>query len=178
MKPRVSRSQRCFEGDGSLSRKSRPSSPGLTLDEIQRLHVSPRPFGHEDYIVALPTVNSRSSSCRPHAETQRSRWGARRSAARSKRRSKGVLSLELGSMSDPHTFGDEEDGSLAAQESVSRRRRMWALFKALERGWGRSAPSWLTNSSPWFLQQFTKLRAAPTRAIQEFREFRLISSER
>ncbi|MGH9410080.1 MAG: carbamoyl-phosphate synthase large subunit, partial [Vicinamibacterales bacterium] len=52
---------------------------------------------------------------------------------------------------------DDDDGSLQRALAVPNDRRMWALFRALERGWPVEKIQRLTNIDPWFLTQFRQL---------------------
>ena len=54
-------------------------------------------------------------------------------------------------------------------------RRMWALFKALERGWTVEQLHELTQIDPWFLQQFSQI--AELRRIAGMQEFRELSAD-
>jgi carbamoyl-phosphate synthase large subunit len=77
---------------------------------------------------------------------------------------KAFRSLELGSGS--HLLGqtlaggayDDED-DLALQQAVATPtdRRMWAVFRALERGWNLEDVRRLTAIDPWFLAQFQEM---------------------
>ncbi len=90
---------------------------------------------------------------------------------------KGVRSLELGKQSLILTQpGDEEDdAALRKKLVVPNDRRMWALFKALERGWTVEHLHELTNIDPWFLQQFSQI--AELRRIAAMQEFRELSTD-
>ena len=52
---------------------------------------------------------------------------------------------------------EEDDGSLQRALAVPNDRRMWALFRALERGWSIDDVHRLTNIDRWFLTQFSQL---------------------
>ena len=54
-------------------------------------------------------------------------------------------------------------------------RRMWALFKALERGWTVEQLHELTHIDPWFLEQFRQI--AELRRIAGMQEFRELSTD-
>src|SRR5688572_17359027 len=95
---------------------------------------------------------------------------------------KGVRSLELGKLSSLFPSGpgdasddDEDESALRKRPVVPNDRRMWALFRALRRGWAVWRLHDLTKIDPWFLQQF--------RAIEELRkmaalvEFRQMSAD-
>src|SRR4029453_13491222 len=73
-------------------------------------------------------------------------------------------SLELGAsgylISQPAAKGDgltqeEEEGALQRELSVPNDRRMWAVFKGLDRGWTVAGLHELTRIDPWFLTQFS-----------------------
>ncbi len=82
---------------------------------------------------------------------------------------KGVRSLELGRsglLFGPAT-GDrtegiagtegESDASLRKRLAVPNDRRMWDIFRALDRGWTVEQVREPTNMDPWFLQQFAEI---------------------
>ena len=52
---------------------------------------------------------------------------------------------------------EEDEGSLQRALAVPNDRRMWALFRALERGWSIDDVHRLTNIDRWFLTQFSQL---------------------
>jgi carbamoyl-phosphate synthase large subunit len=76
---------------------------------------------------------------------------------------KAFRSLELGSSGQ--LFGQpgsvasegEEEGALQRELAVPNDRRMWAVFRALERGWSIAQLYELTKIDPWFLTQFSQL---------------------
>jgi carbamoyl-phosphate synthase large subunit len=78
---------------------------------------------------------------------------------------KAFRSLELGS--DGSLFGqnrsdtaaDPEDQKAALQRdlSVPTDRRMWAVFRALDRGWSVEQVHQFTKIDPWFLTQFSQI---------------------
>ena len=80
---------------------------------------------------------------------------------------KAFRSLELGSagllFGQPGAGGsdgltnEEEQGALQRALSVPNDRRMWALFRALDRGWNVSDLHDLTKIDPWFLVQFSEI---------------------
>src|SRR5690349_2585924 len=76
---------------------------------------------------------------------------------------KGIRSLELGSRTQlfgqPVDQTDEEVTALQRQLVIPNDRRMWALFRALERGWSTEHLHELTRIDPWFLTQFAELMA-------------------
>jgi carbamoyl-phosphate synthase large subunit len=87
---------------------------------------------------------------------------------------KAVRSLELGKLgrlfAEP-TEEDEDDTALRKRLVVPSDRRMWALFRALQRGWTLETIHELTKIDPWFLQQFADIVALRNMAaLGEFRE--------
>ncbi|HKY20856.1 MAG TPA: carbamoyl-phosphate synthase large subunit [Vicinamibacterales bacterium] len=90
---------------------------------------------------------------------------------------KGVRSLELGKDGMLLTQSGEEDDDSALRKKlvVPNDRRMWALFKALQRGWTVEHIHELTNIDPWFLQQFSQI--AELRRIAGMQKFRELSTD-
>ncbi len=80
---------------------------------------------------------------------------------------KAFRSLELGSSgdlfrqitrkSDDGLTAEEEEGALQRELSVPTDRRMWAVFRALERGWTVEELHELTRIDRWFLVQFSQI---------------------
>ena len=76
---------------------------------------------------------------------------------------KGIRSLEIGRrgrLFAPPTDGQEAAEDAAALQNklvVPNDRRMWAVFRALERGWAVEQIHELTRIDPWFLWQFAEL---------------------
>jgi carbamoyl-phosphate synthase large subunit len=77
---------------------------------------------------------------------------------------KAVRSLELGKFGSlfpdaPPDVADrdEDDSALRKRLVVPNDRRMWAIFRALGRGWSVDQIHELTNIDPWFLQQFADI---------------------
>jgi carbamoyl-phosphate synthase large subunit len=73
---------------------------------------------------------------------------------------KGVRSLELGRsglLFSASNMDDEEDSSLRKRLAVPNDRRMWDLFRALNRGWTVDQVHELTRIDPWFLRQFAEI---------------------
>jgi carbamoyl-phosphate synthase large subunit len=52
---------------------------------------------------------------------------------------------------------DEEEGALQRELSVPNDRRMWAVFRALDRGWTVDQLHEATRIDPWFLVQFSQI---------------------
>jgi carbamoyl-phosphate synthase large subunit len=81
---------------------------------------------------------------------------------------KGVRSLELGKSALLFAPADaervagvdvEDDGALRKRLSIPSDRRLWDLFRALERGWTVEHIHELTRIDPWFLRQFSEIVA-------------------
>jgi carbamoyl-phosphate synthase large subunit len=80
---------------------------------------------------------------------------------------KAFNSLELGSSgllfgqntrrSESGLTAEEEEGALQRELSVPTDRRMWAVFRAFERGWTVEELYELTKIDRWFLTQFSQL---------------------
>ena len=80
---------------------------------------------------------------------------------------KAFRSLELGSSgilfgqparkADSGLTEEEEEGALQRELSVPSDRRMWAVFRAFDRGWTVEDLHELTKIDPWFLTQFSQL---------------------
>jgi carbamoyl-phosphate synthase large subunit len=91
---------------------------------------------------------------------------------------KAVRSLELGRFGrlfpdtpDDAADQDEDDTALRKRLVVPSDRRMWAIFRALRRGWSLETIHELTKIDPWFLQQFADIMALrEMAALGEFRE--------
>ena len=91
---------------------------------------------------------------------------------------KSVRSLELGRFGrlfpetpDDATDLDEDETALRKRLVVPSDRRMWAVFRALQRGWTIETIHELTKIDPWFLQQFAEIvELREMAALGEFRE--------
>jgi carbamoyl-phosphate synthase large subunit len=79
---------------------------------------------------------------------------------------KAFRSLELGASGllfgqtprrDRGLTAEEEEGALQRELSVPTDRRMWAVFRALDRGWTVEELHGATKIDPWFLTQFAQL---------------------
>jgi carbamoyl-phosphate synthase large subunit len=95
---------------------------------------------------------------------------------------KAVRSLELGRNSSlfptgPADTSDEEEDESALRKRlvVPNDRRMWALFRALRRGWSIETLHELTRIDRWFLHQFSDIEEL--RKIAALGEFREISGD-
>jgi carbamoyl-phosphate synthase large subunit len=95
---------------------------------------------------------------------------------------KAVRSLELGRNSSlfpssPADTSDEDEDESALRKRlvVPNDRRMWALFRALRRGWTIETLHELTRIDRWFLQQFADIEEL--RKMAALGEFREISAD-
>jgi carbamoyl-phosphate synthase large subunit len=77
---------------------------------------------------------------------------------------KAFRSLELGSSGQlfgqaapGKAFEHEDDAALQRALAIPTDRRMWAVFRALERGWTVTDLHRLTHIDPWFLTQFQQI---------------------
>ena len=91
---------------------------------------------------------------------------------------KSVRSLELGKFGSLFPTAAEEAAEEAEDETALRKRlvvpndrRMWALFRALRRGWSIDTIHELTKIDRWFLQQFAEIvQLRDMAALGEFRD--------
>jgi len=93
---------------------------------------------------------------------------------------KAVRSLELGKNSSLFTgsvteLEDEDESALRKRLVVPSDRRMWAVFRALRRGWSIETLHDLTKIDPWFLQQFADI--VELRQMADLGEFREMSTD-
>jgi carbamoyl-phosphate synthase large subunit len=95
---------------------------------------------------------------------------------------KAVRSLELGKLgslfpSGPDDLADESEDETALRTRlvVPNDRRMWALFRALRRGWTVETLHDLTKIDRWFLQQFAEIEQL--RSIAALGELRDMSAD-
>ena len=95
---------------------------------------------------------------------------------------KSVRSLELGKFESLFPAGPDDTADEGEDESALRRRlvvpndrRMWALFRALRRGWTVETLHELTKIDPWFLQQFAEIEQL--RSMASLGEFRDMSGD-
>jgi carbamoyl-phosphate synthase large subunit len=91
---------------------------------------------------------------------------------------KAVRSLELGRNGSifpgpAENLEEEDESSLRQKLVVPSDRRMWALFRALVRGWDVAAIHDLTKIDPWFLRQFADI--VELRKMADLGEFREMS---
>jgi carbamoyl-phosphate synthase large subunit len=71
--------------------------------------------------------------------------------------SSGLLFGQPGSRPGDGPPSQEDDSELHRELAVPNDRRMWAVFRALERGWSVDEVQNLTKIDPWFLTQFSQL---------------------
>jgi carbamoyl-phosphate synthase large subunit len=93
---------------------------------------------------------------------------------------KAVRSLELGKSGNlfadtPTQLEEEDESALRKRLVVPSDRRMWALFRALRRGWTIETLHDLTKIDPWFLQQFSDI--VELRKMADLGEFRDLSPD-
>ena len=186
MNPRVSRSSAlASKATGfPIAKIAAKLALGYHLDEIPNDITRLTPASFEptiDYIVTkIPRWNFEKF---PQADrtltTQMKSVGEAMSIGRTFKESflKGMRSLELGKhgllLTQPGE--EEDDASLRKKLVVPNDRRMWAVFRALERGWSVEQLHELTHIDPWFLQQFSQI--AELRRIAGMQEFRELSTD-
>ncbi len=178
MNPRVSRSSAlASKATGfPIAKIAAKLALGYRLDEIPNdiTRVTPASFEPTiDYIVVkIPRWNFEKF---PQADrtltTQMKSVGEAMAIGRTFKEAflKGIRSLELGRdgllFTRPAALDgelgaardDEEDAALRRQLIVPNDRRMWALFRALDKGWTVAQIHELTRIDPWFLEQFAEL---------------------
>src|SRR6186997_914998 len=93
---------------------------------------------------------------------------------------KAVRSLELGKSGslfagNAAQLEEEDESALRKRLVVPNDRRMWALFRALRRGWSVETLHDLTKIDPWFLQQFADI--VELRNMADLGEFREVSTD-
>jgi carbamoyl-phosphate synthase large subunit len=178
MNPRVSRSSAlASKATGfPIAKIAAKLALGYRLDEIPNdiTRVTPASFEPTiDYVVVkIPRWNFEKF---PQADrtltTQMKSVGEAMAIGRTFKEAflKGVRSLELGKEgllfhrpkgveddSEEET-NEEEDAELRRKLVIPTDRRMWAVFRALDKGWDVARLHELTNIDPWFLQQFAEL---------------------
>jgi carbamoyl-phosphate synthase large subunit len=182
MNPRVSRSSAlASKATGfPIAKIAAKLALGYHLDEIPNDITRLTPASFEptiDYVVTkIPRWNFEKF---PQADrtltTQMKSVGEAMSIGRTFKESflKGVRSLEIGKsgllLTQPQE--DEDEATLRKKLVVPNDRRMWALFRALERGWTIDQIHELTHIDPWFIEQFRQISELRRIAgMQEFRE--------
>jgi carbamoyl-phosphate synthase large subunit len=95
---------------------------------------------------------------------------------------KAVRSLELGKWGSLFPAGPDDGSDDSEDETALRKRlvvpndrRIWALFRALRRGWTTETLYELTKIDPWFLQQFAEIEQL--RSMATLGELRDISPD-
>ena len=68
-----------------------------------------------------------------------------------------VAHRPAGDAADRRSATAEDEGALQRELSIPNDRRMWAIFRALERGWTVEHLHELTKIDPWFLAQFSQI---------------------
>jgi carbamoyl-phosphate synthase large subunit len=178
MNPRVSRSSAlASKATGfPIAKIAAKLALGYHLDEIPNdiTRVTPASFEPTlDYVVIkIPRWNFEKF---PQADrtltTQMKSVGEAMAIGRTFKEAflKGIRSLELGKegllfarqpREDDEVVAEqdeEEDAALRRQLIVPNDRRMWALFRALEKAWPLEQVHELTKIDPWFLEQFAEL---------------------
>jgi carbamoyl-phosphate synthase large subunit len=187
MNPRVSRSSAlASKATGfPIAKIAAKLALGYHLDEIPNDITRLTPASFEptiDYVVVkFPRWNFEKF---PQADrtltTQMKSVGEAMSIGRTFKEAflKAVRSLELGKFGSlfPDTptdaaDHDEDETALRKRLVVPNDRRMWAVFRALRRGWTVEHLQELTNIDPWFLQQFSDIvELRNMAALGEFRE--------
>jgi len=187
MNPRVSRSSAlASKATGfPIAKIAAKLALGYHLDEIPNDITRLTPASFEptiDYIVVkFPRWNFEKF---PQADrtltTQMKSVGEAMAIGRTFREAflKAVRSLELGKSGGLFPIGPEDTSDEEEDESALRKRlvvpndrRMWALFRALRRGWSIDTLHDLTRIDKWFLQQFFEIEELrKMAALGEFRE--------
>ncbi len=187
MNPRVSRSSAlASKATGfPIAKIAAKLALGYHLDEIPNDITRLTPASFEptiDYIVTkFPRWNFEKF---PQADrtltTQMKSVGEAMAIGRTFKESflKAVRSLEIGRSgslfpSGPDDVSDdaEDESSLRRRLVVPNDRRMWALFRALRRGWSVETLHELTKIDPWFLEQFAEIEELrKMAALGEFRD--------
>ena len=188
MNPRVSRSSAlASKATGfPIAKIAAKLALGYHLDEIPNDITRLTPASFEptiDYIVVkFPRWNfEKFPQADPTLTTQMKSVGEAMAIGRTFKEAflKAVRSLELGKNSSlfsrPGEVTDEDESALRQKLVVPNDRRMWALFRALERGWTIETLHDLTKIDPWFLQQFHDI--VELRKMAGLGEFREMSTD-
>src|SRR6188472_973625 len=173
MNPRVSRSSAlASKATGfPIAKIAAKLALGYTLDEVPNDITAETPASFEptiDYIVVK--VPRWAFEKFPQADrtltTQMKSVGEAMAIGRTFKEAflKAVRSLELGKFgrlfpenSDDGGDGDEDETALRKRLVVPSDRRIWAIFRALRRGWTIDTVHELTRIDRWFLQQFADI---------------------
>src|SRR5690242_3007295 len=189
MNPRVSRSSAlASKATGfPIAKIAAKLALGYHLDEIPNdiTRVTPASFEPTiDYVVVkIPRWNFEKF---PQADrtltTQMKSVGEAMAIGRTFKEAflKAVRSLELGKNGSlfagtASQLEEEDESALRKRLVVPSDRRMWALFRALRRGWTVETLHDLTKIDPWFLQQFADI--VELRNMADLGEFREVSSD-
>jgi carbamoyl-phosphate synthase large subunit len=189
MNPRVSRSSAlASKATGfPIAKIAAKLALGYHLDEIPNDITRLTPASFEptiDYIVVkFPRWNfEKFPQADPTLTTQMKSVGEAMAIGRTFKEAflKAVRSLELGKNGSlfPITaqdVQDDEDTALRQKLVVPSDRRMWALFRALDRGWTVETLHELTKIDRWFLQQFHEI--VELRKMAGLGEFREMSTD-
>jgi carbamoyl-phosphate synthase large subunit len=188
MNPRVSRSSAlASKATGfPIAKIAAKLALGYHLDEIPNDITRLTPASFEptiDYVVVkFPRWNfEKFPQADPTLTTQMKSVGEAMAIGRTFKEAflKAVRSLEHGKRgtlfpTGPETLfedWDEDDSALRRRLVVPTDRRMWALFRALQRGWTVDTLHELTNIDPWFLDQFREIvELRQMAALGPFRE--------
>src|SRR5262247_3326733 len=189
MNPRVSRSSAlASKATGfPIAKIAAKLALGYHLDEIPNDITRLTPASFEptiDYIVVkVPRWNfEKFPQADPTLTTQMKSVGEAMAIGRTFKEAflKAVRSLELGKNGSlfpvaSDTPSEEDDTALRQKLVVPSDRRMWAVFRALRRGWTVETLHELTKIDPWFLQQFADIMAM--REMADLGEFRQVSAD-
>jgi len=188
MNPRVSRSSAlASKATGfPIAKIAAKLALGYHLDEIPNDITRLTPASFEptiDYIVVkFPRWNfEKFPQADPTLTTQMKSVGEAMAIGRTFKEAflKAVRSLELGksgSLFQPMTDRtDDDETALRQRLVVPSDRRMWALFRALDKGWTIETLHELTKIDPWFLQQFHEI--VELRKMAGLGEFREMSAD-
>src|SRR6187200_951064 len=179
MNPRVSRSSAlASKATGfPIAKIAAKLALGYHLDEIPNdiTRVTPASFEPTiDYVVVkIPRWNFEKF---PQADrtltTQMKSVGEAMAIGRTFKEAfmKGVRSLELGRsglLFAPSSMDDEDDAALRKRLAMPTDRRIWDLFRAIERGWTVEQLHDITKIDPWFLRQFAEITAMRQSAAEQ-----------
>ena len=191
MNPRVSRSSAlASKATGfPIAKIAAKLALGYHLDEIPNDITRLTPASFEptiDYVVVkFPRWNFEKF---PHADktltTQMKSVGEAMAIGRTFKEAflKAVRSLEIGKTGSLFPAGPDDASDDSEDETVLRKRlvvpsdrRMWAIFRALRRGWSAETLHELTKIDPWFLRQFVEIEEL--RRMSALGEFRGMSGD-
>ena len=191
MNPRVSRSSAlASKATGfPIAKIAAKLALGYHLDEIPNDITRLTPASFEptiDYVVVkFPRWNFEKF---PHADktltTQMKSVGEAMAIGRTFKEAflKAVRSLEIGKTGSLFPAGPDDASDDSEDETVLRKRlvvpsdrRMWAIFRALRRGWSAKTLHELTKIDPWFLRQFVEIEEL--RRMSALGEFRSMSGD-